>query len=108
MIDFDFLTWDEVVGDNTLEIFHKSISSLGGFMTDFARLLGNGDFSNEYIHDGSKFHYYGHWYTKTIIQHGINESNVISFCKHGVKYSSSSKLRIISARPVIKYYKIND
>ena len=108
MLDFDFLTWDEVVGDNTLEIFHKSISSLGGFMTDFARLLGNGDFSNEYVHDGSKFNYFGCWYTKTIIQYGINKGNVISFYKYGVKHNTSTTGRMISARPVIKYSKIKD
>jgi len=108
MLDFDFLTWDEVVGKNRLNIFEITSATLYAFMTDFSRLLGNGDFRDDYVNINGKFYYYGLWYTKTIEKSGINKGYVDTIYKSGIKYSSKSAERRVTARPVIKYSKIKD
>ena len=108
MLDFDFLTYDEVVGNDKLEIFFTSIHSEAAFMTDFSRLLGNGDLKDEYVNDNGKYYYFSHWYTKTVVPYGINWGDVIAFYKYGIKYSHKPVSRRVTARPVIKYSKIKD
>ena len=90
MLDFAFLTEEQIFGNNKLEIFNKRESK--AIITDFAILLGGAYLENQM----------GHYWTKTV----DNNGNVYMVFPNGKKLCTQSKFQSVGSRPALSYFSI--
>ena len=95
MTKFDFLTQEQIFGDNQLDIFKKQGTKCSA--TDFAILLGCQIYDKTEDRDSIK-KYTSCWWTKTPF---FNDVRIVDDC--GYNFWSYTCERNVGARPAISY-----
>ena len=105
MLDFDFLTIEQVMGNKKLDIFKNNPQIVMAPITDYAKMHGGRSLNRKFRFDVENMEYHtGEWWTKFINNRDYVEVDVIS--QVGDKGEVFCDQRTTGARPVIKYSQI--